>query len=122
MTKKILIVDDEDYIRSLLIEVLSDAGYEVLAAAEGKEALGILEQHQVDLIITDIIMPDMEGIEFINKVKRQKKLSAKIIAISGSGNVRVDSYLNLALKMGADSVLEKPFTIDQVLEAVRTSL
>lgn len=119
---RILIVDDEDYIRNLLVEILEGAGYEVLTAADGKEALGILEQHKVDLIMTDIIMPDMEGIEFINKVKRQKKLPVKIIAMSGSGNTRVDNYLTLALKMGADVIIEKPFSIEHMLEDVRKLL
>lgn len=119
---RILVVDDEDSIRSLLTEVLSGAGYETFTAADGKEALSALEQHRIDLIMTDIIMPDMEGIEFINKVKRQKKLPVKIIAMSGSGNTRADTYLNLALKMGADAILGKPFSLNEVLETVKALL
>lgn len=115
MTKHILIVDDEESIREMMSFLLSDTGYEVLTASNGKEALEILNLVHTDLIITDIIMPDMEGLEFIRRVKRERKLSTKIIAMSGSGQ----DYLNVALKLGANFTIQKPFDITHMLAAIQ---
>lgn len=115
MTKNILVVDDEESIRDMMSLLLLDTGYEVLTASNGKEALEILNLVHTDLIITDIIMPDMEGLEFIRRVKRERKLSTKIIAMSGSGQ----DYLNLALMLGANFTIQKPFDITHMLNAIQ---
>lgn len=114
---RVLVVDDEEQLRDLISMILSNADYEVFSAESGKEALAILEQHHVDMIMTDIMMPDMNGAEFINKVKREMKLTVKIIAMSGNGSG--STHLNLALEMGADEVMEKPFSVVQLLETVK---
>lgn len=116
MARTILIVDDEEQLRNLISAVLSSADYTVFATENGKEALNLLDLHEFDLIMTDMIMPDMEGTEFINIVKSQKKLPVKIIAMSGSGSE--STYFNLALRMGVDATLEKPFSVIGLLEVV----
>jgi DNA-binding response OmpR family regulator len=102
----------------MLSRLLARASYEVLLAGNGRQALSVLEEHTVDLLITDIIMPEKEGIELITTVRvDQPKLP--IIAISGGGQVDPDQYLELARMLGANRVLGKPFDIDELLEACR---
>lgn len=113
---KVLVVDDDELMRANLIDALKISSYEVYSATNGKEALSVLDKHQFDLIVTDIVMPDMEGVEFIREVKRKRELSVKIIAMSGS--IMSDNYLELARLMGADLTLEKPFSVDKFLETV----
>lgn len=120
MSNSILIVDDEEQLKDLIAAILSGAGYKVFATENGEDALKILDGHDVDLIITDIIMPDMEGIEFINIVKSERKLPAKIIAMSGSG--RESTYLKMALTIGANATLEKPFSVAELLDVVKKVL
>jgi DNA-binding response OmpR family regulator len=117
MIHTILVVDDDELMRANLIDVLTISNYEVYSAQNGKEALNVLDRQAVDLIITDIVMPDMEGIEFIKEVKQRRKLSVKIIAMSGS--LMSDNYFKLARLLGADLTLKKPFKLDDILDAVR---
>lgn len=114
----ILIVDDEDAVRGLLTKTLTGAGYKVFAASDGKQALDIFHKQDIDLVITDLIMPNIEGIEVIREIRSYKQRTVKIIAISGGGVVDAEEYLKTARRLGADHVLGKPFTIDDLLEAV----
>ncbi len=120
--KKILVVDDDDLIRDLIYEILEPNGYQILLADNGNKALEILDQEEVDLIITDIIMPDKEGIETIIDIKK-KLPRAKIIAMSGGGQLDANSYLSIAKKLGVKATITKPFdpaklirTIEEVLQ------
>lgn len=120
--KKILVVDDDDLIRDLIYEILEPNGFQVILADNGNKALAILDSEEVDLIITDIIMPDKEGIETIIDIKK-KLPKAKIIAMSGGGQLDANSYLNIAKRLGVKATISKPFdpakllqTIQQVLE------
>lgn len=117
--KTILIVDDEKAIRGLISEILTTAGYAIKEAKDGKEALDVLKQFDIDLIITDIVMPDMEGIEFIREVRSKYQQAIKIIAMSGGKIVDAGTYLKIALRMGANAVLEKPFAVEELLNLVR---
>lgn len=117
----ILIAEDNEHLLELLKDILSTEGYKVFTATNGKEALNILGAVQVDLIVTDLVMPDMEGLEFIQKIKSDKNTSIKIIAISG-GRAGSGSYLNMARKFGADMILEKPFSNKTIVEAVQQLL
>lgn len=109
----ILVVDDEEYVRNYLMEMLSSYGYKVFMASSVTEALSILELIKIDLIISDIIMSPSNGLELIERVKNCGNCSAKIIASSASGDCLDD-----ALKFGANSILEKPFRIEQLLEVM----
>ena len=109
----ILVVEDEPAERDLIRGLLEDAGYEVLEAADGKEAEGVLAACEVDLIVTDIVMPEQEGLQTIRWVRKNRP-GLKIVAISGSGG----PHLHAAELMGADAVLRKPLTRDILLDAV----
>jgi CheY-like chemotaxis protein len=114
----ILVVDDEAEIRGLLRLFLKAAGYEVLEAADGRQAVTQSETHHVDLMMTDLIMPGQEGIETIRLFhKQQPKL--KIIAMSGTMDA---VFLKAASHLGAQATLAKPLNNEQLLETVRRVL
>ncbi len=114
----ILVVDDDPAIRSFLGRVLSGAGYRVLGAKDGKEAVQHVNISEVDLIITDLIMPEQEGLETIQILHRRRP-GLNIIAISGRFGAQ---YLSVAKLFGAQATLTKPVLPDQLLEAVRQVL
>jgi DNA-binding response OmpR family regulator len=101
--------------------VLENSGYQVREAANGKIALDIFTQSPSDLIITDLIMPDKEGIELIMQVRRSHP-EVKIIAMSGGGRINPLDYLNLAQKFGADYSIAKPFSNRELLDKVKMVL
>lgn len=113
----ILIVDDEEMVRATLRRQLERAGHDVLEAANGVEAVAIFRERDVDIVVTDIIMPQKEGIETIIEMRRIKP-DTRIVAISGSGRVRNLDFLDIAGKVGADVVLAKPFTGAELIEAI----
>lgn len=115
--KKVLIIDDEPYILLMLKKMLEKAGYEVDMASNGKEGLDLFEKHAADLVITDIIMPDKEGLEIILEMKKQRP-DLKIIAISGGGRISPESYLECAKHFGASRVFQKPFKQKELISAV----
>ena len=111
-------VDDEAEIQGLLRLFLKAVGYEVLEAADGRQAMTQSETHHVDLMITDLIMPGQEGIETIRLLHEQQP-KLKIIAMSGA----LDSvFLEAANRLGAQATLAKPFNNEQLLETVRRVL
>ncbi len=117
----ILVVDDEELVRATLREMLEQAGHEVFEAANGVEALKSFDDRAVDLVITDIIMPEKEGIETILDL-RKRAPELKIVAISGGGRSANFDFLKMASMLGACEVLAKPFRRTQVLDAVREAL
>jgi CheY-like chemotaxis protein len=114
---RILIIDDEDELRSMLRRMLEQAGHEVTEAVNGAEGIKLYERNRPDLIITDIIMPEKEGVETIIAL-RQADPNLPIIAISGGGRLEATDFLTMAKKLGARHTLSKPFRRDQLLEAV----
>ena len=120
--KKILVVDDEELIRSLLSLALEE-DYSVACCQSGFEACEWLQENDADLIITDLMMPMMDGIELIHKIRSES--TTPIIAISGGNGGRIshrESRLNLALKAGADEAVEKPFELTDLLKIVERLL
>ena len=115
--KRILIIDDEPHILLMLKKMLEKAGYETDIASNGMEGLQLFSKYPADLVITDIIMPEKEGLETIREMKRLQS-GLRIIAMSGGGKISADNYLHTATIFGASRVLEKPFTQQQMLEAV----
>ena len=123
----ILIVDDEEDIRDALTMVLEGAGYDVMVASNGNEAVKLQREQPVDLIITDIIMPEKDGVSTIKEL-RQKFPGIRIIAISGGGGVQpleyvpdaitTTAYLAAAKEAGADRVFTKPFERKDMIKAV----
>ena len=113
----ILIIDDEPQIRSMLKIMLERDGYEVAEAPDGIEAIRIYRQNPADLIITDLIMPNKDGIGMIIDLKKEYP-DVKIIAMSGGGLNKPEGYLKGAKKLGAACTLTKPIDRDELLRAV----
>jgi DNA-binding response OmpR family regulator len=113
----ILLVEDDEQLRSMLRIVLDRAGHEVQEAGNGKEALEIYNRRPTDLIVTDIVMPDKEGLETIMEFRRSYP-DVKIIAMSGGGRTGAQNYLQLAKKLGADHILTKPFSNQEILDGI----
>lgn len=114
----ILLVEDDEQLRSMLRIVLDRAGHEVQEAGNGKEALEIYSRRPTDLIVTDIVMPDKEGLETILEFRRSYP-DVKIIAMSGGGRTGAQNYLELAKKLGADHILTKPFSNKEILDGIQ---
>ena len=119
--KSILIIEDDDNFRSLLKALLEVDGYNIIEASNGRYAFKILQKESPDLIITDLIMDDIEGIEIIMKVKEDSP-KKPIIAISGGGSIGPEDYLESAKDLGADQTFSKPFTSEEMLDAVKKLL
>ena len=117
----ILIVDDDALMRDALHKTLVRAGYEVEDASGGTAALHAYQRQPRDLVITDIVMANGEGLETI-KALRTLDAHVKIIAISGGGVGKLDDYLDLAARFGAARVLAKPFSGPEVLAMVAAVL
>ena len=117
----ILVIDDDTQIRSMLRRVLEREGYVVEEARDGLEGLRIYRENPADLVITDIIMPNKEGIELIKDLL-QEFPGIKIIATSGGGTMAPQLYLGLAEGLGVDQVFAKPFDIKELLTAVKALL
>jgi len=117
----ILVIDDEPAIVAVLRHILEGAGYQVLVAPDGKAAVAVYDSHPVDLVITDILMPEQEGLETIRQL-RSRSSTLKIIAMSGGGRYRLAEFLKVAKMLGADSTLYKPFTQQEVLDTVHRLL
>ncbi len=119
--KHILIVDDEEQMRLMIRQLLESSGFEISEAPEGKTALRLCREKQPDLMITDLIMPEKEGIETIVEIKRDFP-EIRIIAISGGGQSDPETYLSLAKNLGAERTFVKPFEMNELLKAVKDLL
>lgn len=118
---RILIIDDDDQFRLMLKRLLEMDGHEIFEATNGKEGIEAYQEETVDLVITDLIMPNMEGVETIIQLKRDYP-EIKIIALSGGGRNEPQSYLNMAKMLGANYTFEKPFERIPFIEAVQELL
>ena len=119
--RRILVVDDDEQLRTLLTAVLEQAGYEVVAAVNGHSAVAVLTKQPVDVVITDILMSEKDGLEVLQDLHRLK-LTLPVIAISGGGTVKGEGYLQLAKSLGAVKILTKPLDLQMLLAAVRDVL
>ena len=117
----VLVVDDEQLVRETLRQFLEHAGHEVFEAANGTQALAAIKTRPYDLVITDILMPEKEGIETIMDLREQMP-DLVIIAISGGDRAGAIDVLGIAKKLGANDVLVKPFRREEVLNAVEKAL
>jgi DNA-binding response OmpR family regulator len=118
---KILVIDDDKLIRSMVSQTLIAQGHEVIEAGDGNEGIDIYCRSQPDLVITDIIMPEKEGLETIKEI-RDRSPQARILAISGGGRLGTMDFLQIARKLGADRILHKPFDPDELLDMVEDTL
>ena len=117
--KRILLVDDVPAVRLSIRAALEAAGYQTLEASDGEEALTLLGSETVDLIVTDLWMPNLDGVELLKRL-RARNAAIKVIAISGGGTRKpIDVSAALAQTWGADAVLYKPFDNDDLINEVR---
>lgn len=117
----VLIVEDDNELREMIGISLMRRKYTVMEAANGKEAIIHFKPSITDLVVTDLIMPEEDGLKVIMKL-RELKPSIKVIAISGGGKAGPGSYLNLARALGADAVYSKPFSINDLIDRIESLL
>jgi len=127
----VLIIDDESDVRDALELVLGRAGFEVRSVADGNAGIAACRERLPDVIVTDMIMPKLDGAQLIRQIKSEHP-KAKVVAISGGGNfgpasyepnaIKTDAFLAAAKAAGADKVLTKPFETEDIVQAVRSLL
>lgn len=115
--KTILVIDDEQQFREYMTILLEKNNFTVFVAENGLVGEQQLNAYKPDLIITDIVMPDKEGVEFIQNL-RETDQKTPIIAVSGGNRVNAYSYLSMSKKLGANAILAKPFTSAEILQTI----
>jgi two-component system chemotaxis response regulator CheY len=118
---KILIIDDNDDLRDTLVVLLEDQGYSVVAASDGASGVRAFELERPDLVLTDVIMPDSDGIEAIRRIRAIDPKS-RIVAMSGGSMAGNDYQLRMAKESGAIEALSKPFEVDELVTVVERCL
>ena len=118
---RILLVDDDEELRSVLSKLLRMRGYEVITARDGNDAAAVFRSNCPDLVITDIMMPEKDGLEFIQEIRRLRA-GVPIICISGGGNWQLKNQLDVARLLGASLTLEKPILAEELWAAVESLL
>ena len=118
---RILVIDDEPLIRSTVVTILNREGFSVEEASDGKAGIAMFHKSPQDLVITDIFMPNRDGIEIVMELKRSSPRT-KIIAMTGGGQTRMMEIASAAKLLGADHILHKPFERESLLAAVNAAL
>jgi DNA-binding response OmpR family regulator len=118
---EILVMDDVEYVRTSVKNVLEKNGHTVFTAADGVEGEEILKEKRIDLVITDIVMPRKGGVEALFDLRRDHK-SVKIIIMTGKVSSDSEAFKNLVNQFGATEILYKPFQRQQLIDAVNTVL
>jgi CheY-like chemotaxis protein len=118
---KILIIDDDESILSVFKRFLEGKGHEVQCASNGKQGLKMIEMELPDLVITDIMMPETDGLEVVMAVRAKNK-NTPVIAISGGMHAMPIDFLPMAKKFGAGKVLYKPIDMEELHDAVEEAL
>lgn len=118
---EVLLIEDDDQLRVLLSKVLSRAGYVVREACNGREGVAYFDQFDPDVVVTDIVMPEQEGLETIS-ILRARGGNTKIVAMTGGGRFSPDNYLSIAKQLGAHAVLPKPFSGKELLKVLSSLL
>lgn len=117
----ILLVEDDNDLREMLKDSFIRRKYTVIEAENGKDAISHFKPLITDILVTDLIMPDEDGLKVIIKLKELKP-TLKIIAISGGGKAGPGSYLNLAKALGADAIFSKPFSVNDLISKIEELL
>ena len=117
---QILVIDDDSYVRDMLVEVLEPEGFSVLTAANGRKGMELQRETPCELVITDLFMPEQEGLETIQQL-RQEFPDTKIIAISGGTPKLPIDFLPIAETLGADLTIAKPFRRKELLDAIQAA-
>jgi len=117
----VLLLEDNEAYRTLITDVLTLAGFEVCAIPDGRRVPALLAERRIDLVITDLVMPERDGLEIMTEL-RYSHPRLPVIAISGDVPMNRDLYLTIAEKLGAARVLAKPFKMDELVAAARAAL
>ncbi|MBF0448434.1 MAG: response regulator [Magnetococcales bacterium] len=118
----ILVIDDDEQFLTYLHRILTNEGYEVGIASDGQQGQALIDKETFDLLITDIFMPVKDGIEVLREIRR-RKLQIKIICISGGGqNCSPEETLKIVHLLGANRIMNKPFTKNDLLPVIRELL
>jgi len=115
----VAVIDDQALMRDMMAVALRRQGFQVIAAANGREALQKLADVKVDVVVTDIFMPEADGIEVLRELRRRDP-DMPVIAVSGGSLQMPGDFLRMASVLGAARTLSKPFRPDELVEAVRT--
>ncbi|NOX19800.1 MAG: sigma-54-dependent Fis family transcriptional regulator [Nitrospirae bacterium] len=118
MGVKVLVIDDEAIVRVSCERVLQPEGYEVVSISRGDEAIELMEKERFDIVLTDLKMPDMDGLEVLKIIKKRWP-DVQVIIITGYGTI---STAVQAIKLGAYEYIEKPFTPEDILRVVKSAL
>jgi two-component system, chemotaxis family, chemotaxis protein CheY len=113
----ILVIDDDAVLRRVITLALEQVGHTVLRCENGRKAIEFLSRENADLLITDIVMPEMDGVETVRAARRLKP-QLPILAISGGGSFEPQDYLGIAQAFGANAVLPKPFRPADLIDKV----
>jgi CheY-like chemotaxis protein len=119
---RILLIDDDHAVRTMLSLTLAHFGHTVIEAGNGREGLDLFKHANADLVITDIVMPEKEGLEVLIELREKHGPPVKVIAMSGGGRQKATDYLRLAKLMGAAKVLAKPFSNEALIAAINELL
>ena len=118
---RILVIDDEQLLRSTVVLILTRAGFTVEEASDGQAGIAMFHKNPPDIVLTDIFMPNRDGIEIIKELKHSSPRT-KIIAMTGGGHLRMMEIAAAAKVLGADHVLDKPFDSESLLAAINAVL
>lgn len=116
--KKVLVIDDDIAFNEILKEQLERANYQVECAFDGMQGLDVYRSFKPDVVITDIIMPNKDGIEVILDLVNDSECTSKIIVMSGGGRIAGIEYLKLTENLGIKNILEKPFSFALLQQAI----
>ena len=118
---RVVIIDDEPLVCDTIADVLKQGGYEVDIAHNGARGIELAQESQVSAVVADVVMPNMDGLEVIQELRKVNQ-AVKIIAMSGGGRHGNFDYLKSAARLGADKVLYKPFNTEELLDALEECL
>jgi len=118
---KVIVIDDDEAVRKVIVNAFTRVGCEARSAPDGRAGLKLFNAQPADLVVTDILMPNQEGIETIMELKRCV-LAPKVIAISGGGSRGGQDFLTWARQLGADATLPKPFRTSELIHVARVLL
>lgn len=117
----ILVIDDNPEFRDILRRHLEANGHRIMLAGDGEQGLALLEREAIDIVLTDILMPQRDGLEVLREARRRWP-GLPVIAISGGGWIKANELLGMAERLGADNVLQKPVRRDDLIRAVDEAL